>query len=88
MFIQTQDGVVINGARIAEMRVEQRGPEDDSSFMVEGRITRPDSSDIFRILFRGTQAECERQLQQYTDTLNNTPLVRAIRSIGIELRDE
>ena len=82
MFIKTQDGVVINGACIEDIQVSHEDPRENGS-MVIAQLTY---SDALRTLFRGTPKECDRQLQIFTNMLNNKVLVQALQDIRQELR--
>lgn len=80
MFIETQDGDIINGDGIVLLRIFHQF-EGEEGYAVVDTLTDGTS----KTLFRGRQDACKQKLRQYTDTLNNKPLPKAIRQVYQEL---
>jgi len=81
MFIQAQDGELINGDTIARITIYHKS-EGDKGYAVEARRIDRETS---KTLFTGSQDACQRKLQTYQDTLNNTLLHKVIRQVYKEL---
>ena len=80
MFIQAQDGNLINGDTIAHIYIYHQS-EGENGYAVEAKQIGGGS----KTLFTGSQDACQHNLQKYQHTLNNTQLHKVIRQVHQEL---
>ena len=80
MFLETQDGDIINGDTIARIYIYHQS-EGTDSYAVEANLTNRNS----KTLFTGRHPACKQKLQAYTQTLNNRDILRTLRQVHQEL---